>query len=151
MFLTNDFYRFQSLGRRLHFLLLKPQKVVTVPEPDNADARERRPPSWQFDRTVNIPTLMGVMSLVAGIAVFGVRASNDFDRRLDAVTRDTVQLRSDVRRVEDTQAAQGAAQGLQVQSLRIELRSDLKDVNEKLDKLLFDRGSAKPPTGGWTR
>jgi hypothetical protein len=102
--------------------------------------------SW-FDGTVNIPTVLSVIGGAVGAAVFCVGLYNNVSQRVllleerdrqqeihfQAVERDQAALRSDVK-----EQLKG-------------ISSDVKDTNQKLDQLLYNRAEARPETRRWMR
>jgi len=115
-------------------------------------------PKWAFDKTLNIPTLLTIGAMVAGVTTFGVNAfsardqrSSDQDRRIDAVERKADSATDNIKRVEALQAMQAQTQDVQLQALRNEFRSDLKDISGKLDTLLMNQATNRPETRGWTK
>jgi hypothetical protein len=95
--------------------------------------------SW-FDGTVNIPTVLSVIGGAVGAAVFCVGLYNNVSQRdrqqeihFQAVERDQAALRSDVK-----EQLKG-------------ISSDVKDTNQKLDQLLYNRAEARPETRRWMR
>jgi len=125
---------------------------MTMP-PDQAPQRK-----WVLDKTLNVPTLLTIGTLVVGAASFGVSTMNDQnnrmseqDRRIDSVERKADSAVEGIKRVEALQSMQAQNQDAQLQTLRNEFRSDLRDINSKLDTLLLNSGGFRPETKGWTK
>lgn len=96
---------------------------------DKSD-QERRNERWKFDKTLNIPTMLTVIGLGVSLTSYATKIENKADNAL-----------AGVQRVEAVQTANQQTQTLQVQTLRAEIRSDLRDVNAKLDSLLLRLGT----------
>lgn len=102
--------------------------------------------SW-FDGTINIPTVLSVVSGAVAASVFCVGLYNNVSQRVllleerdrqqeihfQALERDQAALRSDVK--EQLKA----------------ISSDVKDTNQKLDQLLYNRADQRPDTRRWMR
>jgi uncharacterized protein (DUF1684 family) len=128
--------------------------------PDNymMHPQPQRPHRWTFDRTVNIPTLLTIASMVAAISVVGFRFVNEHDlrlaevdRRMDGIERKAESAIEQAEAVTAVQAAQDKAQSAQMQVLRNEFRDDLRGINSKLDQLLLNQAGVKIDNQGWAR
>ena len=128
--------------------------------PDNymMHPQSQRPHRWTFDRTVNIPTLLTIASMVAAISVVGFRFVNEHDlrlaevdRRMDGIERKAESAIEQAEAVTAVQAAQDKAQSAQMQVLRNEFRDDLRGINSKLDQLLLNQAGVKIDNQGWAR
>lgn len=128
-----------------------PDSYMMHPQP-------QRPHRWTFDRTVNIPTLLTIASMVAAISVVGFRFVNEHDlrlaevdRRMDGIERKAESAIEQAEAVTAVQAAQDKAQSAQMQVLRNEFRDDLRGINSKLDQLLLNQAGVKIDNQGWAR
>ena len=128
-----------------------PDSYMMHPQP-------QRPQRWTFDRTVNIPTLLTIASMVAAISVVGFRFVNEHDlrlaevdRRMDGIERKAESAIEQAEAVTAVQAAQDKAQSAQMQVLRNEFRDDLRGINSKLDQLLLNQAGVKIDNQGWAR
>jgi len=128
--------------------------------PDNymMHPSREKPHRWTFDRTVNIPTLLTIASMVAAISVVGFRFVNEHDlrlaevdRRMDGIERKAESAIEQAEAVTAVQAAQDKAQSAQMQVLRNEFRDDLRGINSKLDQLLLNQAGVKIDNQGWAR
>lgn len=88
---------------------------------------------WSFDKSVNIPTLMTLVALLAGCLGSGFGLYLSFDRRISS-------LEDRTSHVEKDQSEQ-----------KSDNKEQLKAINEKLDRLLYDRAGVRPETRGWTK
>lgn len=118
------------------------------------------PPShkWVFDRTLNIPTLLTIGAMVIAVVGFGFNLINEQDhqierqtRRIDAVERTAETARNEVQQVKNLQSMQMKSQADQMQTMRSEFRSDLKDISNKLDALLMNSAGFRSDTRNWTK
>lgn len=82
---------------------------------------ERR--EWHLDKTVSVGHL--ISTLVIGISVFSWAIA--LDKRVEQNSIQ-IQLVKEQQRLEATR----------VEALRIELRGDLRDINQKLDRIIED-------------
>jgi len=128
-----------------------PDSYMMHPQP-------QRPQRRTFDRTVNIPTLLTIASMVAAISVVGFRFVNEHDlrlaevdRRMDGIERKAESAIEQAEAVTAVQAAQDKAQSAQMQVLRNEFRDDLRGINSKLDQLLLNQAGVKIDNQGWAR
>lgn len=128
-----------------------PDSYMMHPQP-------QRPQRWTFDRTVNIPTLLTIASMVAAISVVGFRFVNEqdlrlaeVDRRMDGIERKAETAIKQVDAVSAVQSAQDKSQTAQMQSLRNEFRNDLRDISGKLDQLLLNQAGVKFNNQGWAK
>lgn len=113
---------------------------------------------WTFDKTVNIPTILTIASMVVAISLVGFRFVNEqdlrlaeVDRRIDGVERKAESAIEQAAAVTSVQAAQEKAQSAQMQILRNEFRDDLRGINGKLDQLLLNQAGVKIDNQGWAR
>jgi hypothetical protein len=129
--------------------------------PDDSNTPDQKA-GWRFDRSISLPALVSIAVVVFSVVAFGVRETNSVDRRLADVARETELLKINIQKIEANQVSVTASQNAQIQSLRAEqatqmttlrteIRQDLKDVNDKLDRLLFNGSSARQGTREWTR
>lgn len=117
-------------------------------ENQDTDAQPRK---WAFDKTLNIPTMLMIAGMTASAVLFVAKGWSDQDRRIDSIERIANSAAQDVKRLELLQSDQAQGQSAQIQSLRSEFRSDLRDINSKLDALLLNSAGSRPETKGWTR
>ncbi|AEY69553.1 hypothetical protein AH2_00044 [Burkholderia phage vB_BceS_AH2] len=93
----------------------------------------------RFDKTISIPTLVAVVSAVVPLWWW----STSLYAELRIADRENAQeirtLKSDVTRIEKAQSDQVSS-----------MKSDLRDINAKLDRLT-DRLLITPDVKGWTR
>ena len=108
---------------------------------------ESGPRKWVFDKTINIPTLITIGAMLTG----AVTMWNEQTRRIDQVERTANGAANDVKRVEAVQQSQEKNQSAQLQTLRNEFRSDLRDISGKLDTLIMNQAGFRPDTKGWTK
>lgn len=102
--------------------------------------------NW-FDGTINIPTVLSIISAAVVVSVFAVGLYNGIDRRVLQLEGAHGEVEKHFARIEQDQ-----------QRLRDDVKeqlrgisSDVKDTNQKLDQLLYNRAGARPETKGWTR
>lgn len=129
--------------------------------PDNYmmhPSREKPLHRWSFDRTLNIPTLLTILSMVTAITLVGFRFVSEqdlrlaaVDRRMDGIERKAMHAVEKVDAVSAVQTAQDKAQTAQMQSLRNEFRNDLRDISGKLDQLLLNQAGVKFNNQGWAK
>lgn len=106
---------------------------------------------WSFDKTLNLPTLLMITSMTTGATLFVAKGWSEQDRRIDAVERRAEAVQIDVRRVETLQAEQARATTDTLQTVRGEFRSDLRDINSKLDALLLNSNSTRRNMKEWSK
>ncbi|WP_213761984.1 hypothetical protein [Caballeronia sp. dw_19] len=97
-----------------------------------AGAQENGRP-WTFDRSVNLPTLLTLVAMLVATLGSGFGIYLNFDRRIS-------RLEDRTDHVEKTQDEQKA-----------DNKEQLTRINEKLDRLLYDRAGVRPETRGWTK
>jgi hypothetical protein len=82
-----------------------------------------------FDGTINLPTIISVLTAVGSVAIYGVNELSDIKMRLtrledhESVTRDHFAL------IEQSQTA-----------LRQDVSGQLRDINQKLDRIMWPDG-----------
>lgn len=109
-------------------------------------------PRLVSDWTLNWPTLLAMFAMVVSGVFWAVTTYNGVDRRVSALQRDTVELRRDVDRFGKASNDYDLDQDRRREQLRQETRSELRDINEKLDQLLLTRqASTRKGLDGWTR
>jgi len=94
--------------------------------------------SW--DLTINVPTLVTLLIAMISSVSWGVSKYSDVATRVDATRYDSGILRRDVDRLDLETKALRTEQASKIDSLRGELRGELRDVNGKLDQLLLRGG-----------
>ena len=116
------------------------------------------PRKWTFDKSLNIPTMLMIAGMSASAVMFFAQGWADQDRKIEAVDRrtDAVERKADsamdgLKRLELTQSVQAQSQAELVSSLRAEVRTDLKDINSKLDALLLNSAGLRPEMKGWSK
>jgi len=124
-------------------------------EPQDSTQSNRK---WTFDKSLNIPTMLMIAGMSASAVLYVAKGWTDQDRRIDTVDRrvDAVETKAQnamdgLKRLETLQAVQAQSQAELVSGLRAEVRSDLKDINGKLDALLLNSAGLRPETKGWTK
>ena len=98
---------------------------------------------WSFDKTLNLPTILMIASMTTGATLFVAKGWSEQDRRIDAVDRRVEEVQIDVKRVETMQSEQARSANDTLQTVRGEFRSDLRDINSKLDALLLNSNSTR--------
>jgi len=105
-----------------------------MPKARNAQGGEER--RWNFDRTVNIPTLVTIAVAVVSATVALSQMYTGFETRLSAVeytsstnTRDIATLQQGLQAIRSDQTTQSTA-------LRTELKGDLRDLKADMRDLL---------------
>lgn len=95
---------------------------------------------WKFDKTVNLPVLITCLSF---LVYFTLHLG-----RVDAKSEKAIEIAS---RVDTQQSAQAVATTNQIAAMRVELRSDVKDVTNKVDQLLMRFGDRPRNLDQWTK
>jgi len=88
---------------------------------------------WSFDKSVNLPTLLTLVAMLAASLGSGFGIYLSFDRRISS-------LEDRTNHIEKDQSDQ-----------KTDNKEALKAINEKLDRLLYDRAGVRPETRGWTK
>lgn len=88
---------------------------------------------WSFDKSVNLPTLLTLVAMLAASLGSGFGIYLSFDRRISS-------LEDRTNHIEKDQSEQ-----------KSDNKEALKSINEKLDRLLYDRAGVRPETRGWTK
>lgn len=112
---------------------------MTPPVSDHTPAQGHRSSGWRFDRTLNIPTIATVLTMFVSVVGFAINANSKADEAL-----------RQVQEVKAAQMAQASANSSQNNALRTEIRADIRDVNQKLDQLLY-RLAGQTNMKEWTR
>lgn len=102
----------------------------------NEQQEKRR---W-FDGTINVPTIITVVVLVVSGVTFGVSLYNGMDHRVVALENES---RGNADRFQRIEQAQRDSQS--------DIRSALRDLSDKMDRLLFDRAGVRPETQRWSK
>ena len=93
-----------------------------------------------WDLTINVPTLVMLVATVVSCSGWAISKYSDADERITANRSDGIVLRRDVDRLDLETKALRAEQSSKIDSLRGEMRGELRDVNGKLDQLLLRGG-----------
>jgi len=107
-------------------------------------------PRVKFDFTINIPTLLAIISMAAGLAAWGVRTYYEMSARTDRNTYDMAVMQDRVRAIESQIVQVRADNSTSVQALRGEIRVDLLEIKGTLKDLMF-RGNANRQLNEWSR
>jgi uncharacterized protein HemX len=111
-----------------HFRLAREHARMTTsqPPPPFTDHHSSR---LQFDGTINVPTLLTLVAMIAGLIATGLGVYNNLSDRIEMTAGDVTLLKNQVM---DVKASQKQS--------RADVRGDLHDINSKIDQLLWDRG-----------
>jgi hypothetical protein len=90
-----------------------------------------------WDLTINVPTLVMLVTTVVTCAGWGIAKYSDVDSRVTANNADGRVFRRDIDRLDLETKALRAEQASKIDALRGEMRGELRDVNGKLDQLLI--------------
>lgn len=94
--------------------------------------------------SINIPTILSIVTVCASSVVFVVGKVGDIDKKANDALRESEVNRAEIKRVEANQIV-----------AQRDVRDDLKDISRKIDTLsdrLYDRtGTARPATREWTK
>lgn len=82
--------------------------------------------NW-FDGTVNLPTIIAVVTTLASIAYYGVTQIKDLQNRVALIEQVNTVQEEHFRRIEMSQT-----------EMRAEVLGQLRDLNGKLDQLMFN-------------
>jgi hypothetical protein len=82
--------------------------------------------NW-FDGTVNLPTIIAVVTTLASIAYYGVTQIKDLQSRVSLIEQVNTSQEDHFRRIEASQT-----------EMRSEVISQLRDLNNKIDQLMFN-------------
>ncbi|WP_226038644.1 hypothetical protein [Pseudomonas aeruginosa] len=107
---------------------------------------------FRMDLTINIPTIITLVTLATGVISFGVTTYNDLNRADVEQKRDISMLRTDVDRISAAQANVAVEMRQATDKNREENRQDFREVRASLDKL-NDRlqPAANNAMRGWTK
>lgn len=115
-----------------------------------------RPPEGrhrvQMDLTINIPTIITLVTIMAGVITFGVKTYNDLAAADANQQRDISMLRVDVDRVSAAQADTAKEVRVATETLRKENREDFREVRSTLEDINRRLSPSSPATlRGWTK
>lgn len=107
---------------------------------------------FKADYTVNVPTLITIISLCTGLAVWGVRTYYAMEERTNRNTYDVAVLTDKVIRLESQVSQTRLDNGTAVQALRGEIRLDLVEIKGTLNQIML----RQPPSSSrqlneWSR
>ncbi|MFP4889309.1 hypothetical protein [Paraburkholderia sp. EG304] len=109
------------------------KEVRVIHERQPVTERRAAGPQWSFDKSVNLPTLLTLVAMLVASLGSGFGIYLNFDRRISSLEDRTSHVEKD----QDEQKSDNKEQ--------------LKAINEKLDRLLYDRAGVRPETRGWTK
>ena len=92
----------------------------------------------RVDLSVNIPTIISIVLCVAGAFSFALGIYRDLDNRQLRTDIAVVDIRT---RLDKTEAALNASKGeqlIQTQALRSEVRGDINEIKDMLNRLIFN-------------
>ena len=102
--------------------------------------------NW-FDGTINIPTVLSVLFAAMSATAFCIGLYNNVSQRVLLLEERDRQQEIHFQAIEREQA--GLCNDVKDQLKAI--GTDIKDTNQKLDQLLYNRAGVRPETRGWTR
>jgi hypothetical protein len=88
---------------------------------------------WSFDKTVNLPTLMTLVVMLSTSIASGFAIYMNFDHRITGLEGRVTQAE---KRLDEQKS---------------DNKEQLKAINEKLDRLLYDRAGVRREVGDWAK
>ncbi|OZI57680.1 hypothetical protein [Bordetella genomosp. 4] len=104
------------------------------------DDKQAERQSWRFDKTINIPMLIGLVTSLVYLTSYITRVDNTAQGAMEIA-----------KRVDATQVAQAQAVSREIAGLRSDNRADLRDLNSKVDQVLFRLGDQPKGLSEWTK
>lgn len=98
---------------------------------------------WTFEKSLNIPTMLMIIGMTTSSVLYVAKGWADQDRRIESSERKAEAAMLEMKRLEAAQAAQARDQAAQMSTIRSEVRTDLRDINSKLDTLLLNSAGAR--------
>ena len=98
---------------------------------------------WTFEKSLNIPTMLMILGMTTSAVLYVAKGWSEQDRRIDSSERKAETAMLEMKRLEAVQATQARDQAAQMSSIRSEVRTDLRDINSKLDTLLLNSAGAR--------
>ena len=97
---------------------------------------------WHIDKGVSVPAVIMAFLAITGFVLGGLFAFTRVSERLTVLEQEFLSLNQRVVRVLEAQQRIDDAQDRELQSFRSEMRTDIQQINDKLDRLtevLIDR------------
>lgn len=101
----------------------------------------------RFDSTINVPTILMLMCMIAGTITSVISVYARLNDRIMGTANDFAVFRTQTAGDISSLKQQVQQDRMEQQQDREDVKSDLHDINAKLDKLLWDRGD-RPNNGG---
>lgn len=99
----------------------------------------------RVDLTINLPTIISVVASLGAVCVMGFNTYRDIDTRQMRAELAIIEIRT---RVDKTETAIGAVktdQAAQMQTLRTDMKSDISEIKDMLNRLIFGSSPAPVP------
>lgn len=91
----------------------------------------------RVDLTINIPTIISILGCVAAITATGFNLYNDLNNRQKVSEATLIQLSARVDKIEGNQSTQ-------ISALRTEMKGDIIEIKDLLNRIIFDRPVMEP-------
>ena len=103
----------------------------------NHPAPRQRP---RFDATINVPTILMLFAMIAGTITSGISIYARLSDRIQGTAGEFAVFKAQTSGDISSLKSQVQQDRQSQQQNRDDVKSDLHDINAKLDKLLWDRG-----------
>jgi len=109
--------------------------------------------NFRWDLTVNIPTVITLLSLTVGIATFGVTKYTELTKADDQAASAIVSLRVEVDKISVSQSGVVREMREGMDNIRKENRDDFKEVRGTLERIndRLSTGSSNQSMKGWQK
>ena len=99
----------------------------------------------RVDLTINLPTIISVIASIGAVCVMGLNVYSDLNNRQLRTDLAVIEIRT---RLDKTETAIGAVktdQAAQMQTLRTDMKSDISEIKDMLNRLIFGAAPAPAP------
>lgn len=99
----------------------------------------------RVDLTINIPTILSILGLVSAVLATGVSIYSDLDKRQMRTDIAVTEIRTRLDKTEAAITTVKADQAAQTAQLRAETKSDIIEIKDMLNRLIFGTGPGPSP------
>jgi len=98
----------------------------------------------RVDLTINIPTILSILGLVSAVGATGLSIYNDLDKRQMRTDIAVAEIRTRLDKTETTITSVKADQAAATATLRGEMKGDIIEIKDMLNRLIFGGREAPP-------
>lgn len=124
---------------------------MATPAPDTTSAEGERRHQRRIDTTINMPTILGIATMIVTTAAWAVGLYYNFDKRQTMTEIALINLSQRVDKIEIGVSTTRADQIVANNALRTDLKADIGEVKQMLDRLMFPPSANQRQLKEWSK